>query len=198
LPSGLVLHEVTLHERSGAGWLFFPSKPKLGADGVALRDERGKVAYGAPLIEFAAVRRRTASPIRSSPRCAAYNRRCSPRSVWHEQYSLCGIPPSNPDQEGAAHDGIAGIIGRIHGQIGGARGQAKAVVGAADAIANDLRAIIIGLDRQRERHPNDSQIPELRSRLEGLPREVKILADDADNAAARIAELTPEEEEAAK
>jgi hypothetical protein len=52
LPSGLTLNELMLHERNGSWWLSFPSKPKLGADGAALRDERGKVSYGAPLIEF--------------------------------------------------------------------------------------------------------------------------------------------------
>jgi hypothetical protein len=52
LASGLVLHELMLHERNGSWWLSFPSKPKLSADGAALRDERGKVSYGAPLIEF--------------------------------------------------------------------------------------------------------------------------------------------------
>jgi hypothetical protein len=52
LASGLVLHELMLHERNGQWWLSYPSKPKLGSDGVALRDERGKVSYGAPLIEF--------------------------------------------------------------------------------------------------------------------------------------------------
>jgi hypothetical protein len=52
LPSGLVLHELMLHERDGQWWLSFPSKPMLGADGVALRDERGKIRYSAPIIEF--------------------------------------------------------------------------------------------------------------------------------------------------
>jgi hypothetical protein len=42
-----------LHERDGKWWISFPSKPMVGADGVALRDERGKVRYGAPIIEFA-------------------------------------------------------------------------------------------------------------------------------------------------
>jgi hypothetical protein len=52
LPSGLVLHECMLHERDGAWWISFPSKPMLGADGVALRDDGGKVRYSAPLISF--------------------------------------------------------------------------------------------------------------------------------------------------
>jgi hypothetical protein len=53
LASGLVLRELMLHERDGKWWISFPSKPMVGADGVALRDERNKVRYGAPLIEFA-------------------------------------------------------------------------------------------------------------------------------------------------
>ena len=53
LPSGLELHELMLHHRDGSWWLSFPSKPMLGADGTALRDERGKIRYSAPLISFA-------------------------------------------------------------------------------------------------------------------------------------------------
>jgi hypothetical protein len=52
LPSGLVLHELMLHYRDGSWWISFPSKPVLGPDGGALRDERGKVRYSKPLIEF--------------------------------------------------------------------------------------------------------------------------------------------------
>jgi hypothetical protein len=52
LPSGLELHELMLHERDGSWWISFPAKPMLGPDGAALRDERGKVRYGAALIEF--------------------------------------------------------------------------------------------------------------------------------------------------
>jgi hypothetical protein len=53
LPSGLDLHELMLHRRDGSWWLSFPSKPMLGTDGAALRDERGKVRYSAPLVSFA-------------------------------------------------------------------------------------------------------------------------------------------------
>ena len=59
LPSGLELHELMLHERDGRFWLSFPSKPMLGADGAALRDERGKVRYGTPLIEFTSTQARS-------------------------------------------------------------------------------------------------------------------------------------------
>ena len=53
MPSGLVLHEPMLHRRGDTFWLNFPSKPMVGADGTALRDERGKVRYGPPLLGFA-------------------------------------------------------------------------------------------------------------------------------------------------
>jgi hypothetical protein len=59
LPSGLTLHELMLHERDGRWWISFPSRPMLGADGAALRDERGKVRYGAPLIEFTGTQARS-------------------------------------------------------------------------------------------------------------------------------------------
>ena len=52
LPSGLELRELMLHHRDGAWWLSFPAKPLLG-DGAVLRDERGKVRYGAALIAIA-------------------------------------------------------------------------------------------------------------------------------------------------
>ena len=59
LPSGLTLRELMLHERDGRWWISFPSKPMLAADSAALRDERGKVRYGAPLIEFTSTQARS-------------------------------------------------------------------------------------------------------------------------------------------
>jgi hypothetical protein len=52
LQSGLTLHELMLHHRDGSWWISFPSKPMLGPDGAALRDERGKIRYSKPLLEF--------------------------------------------------------------------------------------------------------------------------------------------------
>ena len=52
LPSSLELHELMLHHRDGSWWLSFPSKPMLGADGAALRDDSGKIRYSAPLVSF--------------------------------------------------------------------------------------------------------------------------------------------------
>jgi hypothetical protein len=51
-PSGLVLHELSLHTKDGTWWLGFPAKPMV-IDGNVQRDEGGKVRYGAPLISFA-------------------------------------------------------------------------------------------------------------------------------------------------
>jgi hypothetical protein len=59
LPSGLELHELMLHHRDGKWWISFPSKPMVGAEGVALRDERGKIRFGAPLIEFTSTQARS-------------------------------------------------------------------------------------------------------------------------------------------
>lgn len=43
LPSGLILHDVTLHERDGKRWVGLPARSYIGADGVAHRQR---------LIEF--------------------------------------------------------------------------------------------------------------------------------------------------
>jgi hypothetical protein len=52
LPSGMVLHEVAIHTRSGSWWASPASKPMLSRDGTALRDEAGKVRYS-PVVSFA-------------------------------------------------------------------------------------------------------------------------------------------------
>jgi hypothetical protein len=51
LPSGMILHEVSIHTRSGAWWASTASKPMVGKDGVVLRDETGKVRY-LPIVSF--------------------------------------------------------------------------------------------------------------------------------------------------
>lgn len=51
MPSGLVFHEVAAHTSNGKKWVSPPSKPMVGKDGVALKDENGKVKYS-PLISF--------------------------------------------------------------------------------------------------------------------------------------------------
>jgi hypothetical protein len=52
LPSGMVVHDISIHVHdSGKRWAGPPSKPQINKDGVALRDDRGKVKY-VPIIEF--------------------------------------------------------------------------------------------------------------------------------------------------
>jgi hypothetical protein len=52
LPSGLVLNEISVHQRDGSWWLSMPSRPML-SHGVALRDPAGKVRYAPAVIGFA-------------------------------------------------------------------------------------------------------------------------------------------------
>jgi len=51
-PSNLVLGELAVHRGADGCWLSMPAKPMLDANGVAMRDERGKIRYAAPLISF--------------------------------------------------------------------------------------------------------------------------------------------------
>jgi hypothetical protein len=51
LPSGMILHEVSIHARNGSWWASPASKPMIGKDGTALRDDAGKVRY-APIVSF--------------------------------------------------------------------------------------------------------------------------------------------------
>lgn len=50
-PSGLVLHEISLHVSNGKAWASPPSKPMVGSSGTALRDREGKIRYQ-PLVSF--------------------------------------------------------------------------------------------------------------------------------------------------
>jgi len=47
----LILHDVTVHVANGKRWATPASKPQIGADGVALKDDRGKIKY-APIMEW--------------------------------------------------------------------------------------------------------------------------------------------------
>jgi hypothetical protein len=51
LPSGMSLHEVSVHTRNGSWWASPASKPMLSREGTALRDESGKVRYS-PIVSF--------------------------------------------------------------------------------------------------------------------------------------------------
>jgi alkyl hydroperoxide reductase subunit AhpC len=56
---GMVVHGITVHSHeSGAAWASPPAQAN-NKSGVAVKDERGKVAYSPPLLEFrgAGVRR---------------------------------------------------------------------------------------------------------------------------------------------
>lgn len=52
LPSGLTIRDVAVHTSNGKSWASLPSKPILGFDGVAQRDQNtGKIRY-TPLLEW--------------------------------------------------------------------------------------------------------------------------------------------------
>ena len=51
LPSGMNLHDVSVHYRDGTWWASPASKPLLGADGIAMRDADGKIRYS-PVVSF--------------------------------------------------------------------------------------------------------------------------------------------------
>ena len=53
LPSGMILHDVTILTGEKGPWASPPSKPMIDRDGVAMKDANtGRVRYS-PLIEFA-------------------------------------------------------------------------------------------------------------------------------------------------
>jgi hypothetical protein len=51
LPSGLTLHEVSVHTRDGSWWVMPASKPTISKDGASLRDADGKIRYS-PIVSF--------------------------------------------------------------------------------------------------------------------------------------------------
>lgn len=51
LPSGMNLHECSLHHRDSKWWIAPASKPMLSKDGQALRDDNGKIRYS-PVVSF--------------------------------------------------------------------------------------------------------------------------------------------------
>jgi hypothetical protein len=52
LPSGMILHDVTLHSQAGKTWASPPGRPQVGADGAQMRDPDGKLLY-VPTVTFA-------------------------------------------------------------------------------------------------------------------------------------------------
>ena len=51
LPSGLVLHDVAIHQRDGTAWASPASKPMLNRDGHQMKDQNGKLMW-LPIISF--------------------------------------------------------------------------------------------------------------------------------------------------
>ncbi len=53
LPSGMVLHDVAVHERNGTRWVAPPGRPQLDKDGQIRKDPTtGRILYTAT-VEFA-------------------------------------------------------------------------------------------------------------------------------------------------
>lgn len=56
IGQSLIVRDVPVHcfvgENGGRRWASLPSKPVLGKDGNAVRDEKGKIKY-APILEWA-------------------------------------------------------------------------------------------------------------------------------------------------
>jgi hypothetical protein len=51
VPSGTIFHDVTIHQKDDAVWASPASKPMIGRDGTAIKDEAGKITY-APVVTF--------------------------------------------------------------------------------------------------------------------------------------------------
>lgn len=47
----MTIHDVAIHAKDGGRWAQPPSKPMVGRDGVALKDDHGKTKYST-VIEF--------------------------------------------------------------------------------------------------------------------------------------------------
>jgi hypothetical protein len=52
LPSGLVIHDCTVHEKDGQRWIGLPGKPQLDRDGRHRKDANGKPLYTV-VLDFA-------------------------------------------------------------------------------------------------------------------------------------------------
>jgi hypothetical protein len=70
LPSGMNLHDVSVHYRDGTWWASPASKPLLGADGAALRDADGKIRYSLIVSFEKAARSRFSNAIITALRLA--------------------------------------------------------------------------------------------------------------------------------
>lgn len=57
MPSGLIFHDVAVHQRDGKRWASPASKPMIGRDGTQTRAATGKPQF-APIVSFASRERR--------------------------------------------------------------------------------------------------------------------------------------------
>jgi hypothetical protein len=57
LPSGMILIDVTINVTKDQPWASPPSKPMLTREGIALRDENGKIKYS-PCVTFSSKQHR--------------------------------------------------------------------------------------------------------------------------------------------
>jgi hypothetical protein len=51
LPNGLTIRDITVHTKNGKAWVSLPAKPIVGPDGLAQRDDAGKIRY-TPILEW--------------------------------------------------------------------------------------------------------------------------------------------------
>jgi hypothetical protein len=51
-PSGLVLHDCTLHERDGKRWISLPSRPQLDLEGRQRKDATTGKPLWTPVVEI--------------------------------------------------------------------------------------------------------------------------------------------------
>lgn len=51
IGKSLIVSDVSVHCNAGRRWASLPSKPQMGRDGVALKDEGGKIKY-VPIIRW--------------------------------------------------------------------------------------------------------------------------------------------------
>ena len=95
MPSGLVIHEISVLETNGRFWASPPSKPMIDRHGVAMIDDNGKRRF-APIIEFADRDTRA----RWSDAVIAALRTAEPEAL-----AVAPPPPAAPTWEGV-DDGI--------------------------------------------------------------------------------------------
>lgn len=70
-PSGLIIADVTIMNGERGPWAAPPSKPMVGRDGTAMKDEGGKIRY-VPIIEFSskAIRNKWSDAVIAAMRAA--------------------------------------------------------------------------------------------------------------------------------